>query len=76
MRITTAPLSFSNVIDVIGMNYNDQSYDAVHAAHPGKGIFASETSRCMIVRGVYAPMENYSTIQSGDACMREWWGAV
>ena len=70
------PGALAHALDLIGINYADSSYDTVHSDYSTKPIFASETSRCMIVRGVYAPLQNYSTIQSGDDCLREYWLAV
>lgn len=68
--------ALAHAIDVIGVNYADNDYDEIHRTFPLSPIFASETSRCMIVRGVYRSMLNYSSIQSGDACMREFVTAV
>jgi beta-galactosidase len=68
--------ALAHSLDVLGINYADDDYDTIHANYPTTPMFASETSRCMIVRGVYSPLLNYSTIQSGDACMREFVSAV
>ena len=41
--------------DIIGINYNLNLFDAVHAAHPEKAIFSSENCATGSVRGWYYP---------------------
>lgn len=41
--------------DIIGINYNLNLYDEVHAAHPDKAIFSSENCATGSVRGWYYP---------------------
>jgi beta-galactosidase len=45
---------FANVEDIIGVNYNYGSYDAVHAAHPHTPMFGSETANNKTARSEYA----------------------
>lgn len=39
--------------DIIGINYNDGKYDAIHARNPGKPLFGSEDTNEKTTRGEY-----------------------
>jgi beta-galactosidase len=43
----------ADVEDVIGDNYNEKSYDAIHQAHPDKTLFGSEDTNEKTTRGEY-----------------------
>jgi beta-galactosidase len=43
----------ADVEDVIGVNYNPQQYDAIHARHPDKAMFCSEGMNQKTTRGEY-----------------------
>jgi beta-galactosidase len=47
------PVGIADVEDLIGVNYNDKSYDAIHKAHPGKPMFGSEMGNSKTARSVY-----------------------
>ncbi len=40
-------------LDVIGVNYNLQHYDAIHKMYPDRAVFGSECSSCGTTRGYY-----------------------
>jgi beta-galactosidase len=44
----------ANVEDIIGVNYNYKSFDAIHQRHPDKPMFGSEDSNEKTTRGEYA----------------------
>ena len=39
--------------DIIGVNYNENKYDAIHRRHPGKAMFGSEDTNQKTTRGEY-----------------------
>jgi beta-galactosidase len=43
----------ADVEDIIGVNYNVNSYDQIHERHPRKAMFGSETANTKTTRGVY-----------------------
>jgi beta-galactosidase len=43
----------ADVEDIIGVNYNGGSYDAIHKAHPDKAMFGSEDTNDKTTRGEY-----------------------
>ncbi len=47
------PLNVSDAVDVIGINYQQGIYDAVHARHPDKPIFSSEDTSSFMTRGAW-----------------------
>eukprot|EP00927_Polykrikos_kofoidii_P018717 TRINITY_DN18704_c0_g1_i1.p1 TRINITY_DN18704_c0_g1~~TRINITY_DN18704_c0_g1_i1.p1 ORF type:complete len:972 (-),score=120.39 TRINITY_DN18704_c0_g1_i1:80-2830(-) len=66
--------SLAKGLEVVGFNYGGaEVYDRFHSMYPKQQVFASETSRCMIDRGVYSETPYYNTTQSGDECMQKWW---
>jgi beta-galactosidase len=44
----------ADVEDIIGANYNYESFDAIHKRHPDKAIFGSEDNNQKTARGEYA----------------------
>ncbi len=50
----TAEANASDVLDVIGVNYFLNQYDAAHARIPGKAILGTENAATYATRGVYA----------------------
>lgn len=44
---------FAGAYDILGQNYDPDSYGGIHAKNPGKPIVASETSSCISSRGEY-----------------------
>lgn len=71
--------SMAKGLELVGFNYGGGStYDSFHKTYPNKPVFASETSRCIIDRGVYnaswAKAHKYNQIDEGtDKCMSKWW---
>lgn len=66
--------------DVIGINYNLDSYDKIHAAYPQKGIFASEccatgTTRDWQFPSQTAGSQNGGRIQDVDRDTNSWFRA-
>jgi beta-galactosidase len=47
------PVNVSAAVDVVGFNYNQDSYDAFHAAHPDVPMTSSEDTSAYSVRGAY-----------------------
>ncbi len=47
------PVNVSQAVDVVGFNYNQDSYDAFHAAHPEMLLTSSEDTSAYSVRGEY-----------------------
>jgi beta-galactosidase len=43
----------ADVEEIIGVNYNSGSYDAIHQHHPGKAMFGSEDTNDKTTRGEY-----------------------
>ena len=43
----------ADVEDIVGVNYNIESYDAIHRRHPNKAIFGSEDTNDKTTRGEY-----------------------
>lgn len=44
----------ADVEDIIGVNYNTDKYDSIHARHPNKAMFGSEDTNEKTTRGQYA----------------------
>src|SRR5581483_730390 len=44
----------ADVEDLVGVNYNTEKYDAIHAKHPDKPMFGSEDTNQKTTRGEYA----------------------
>jgi beta-galactosidase len=49
-----APVNVSQAVDVVGFNYQIDSYDRFHAANPGKPMTSSEDTSAVSTRGEYA----------------------
>ena len=47
------PLNVAHAVDVVGINYQQDSYDAFHKAYPTIPMFSSEDSSAFMTRGVY-----------------------
>ena len=47
------PINVSQAVDVIGINYQQGIYDAVHKRYPDKPIYSSEDTSAFMTRGEY-----------------------
>ncbi len=47
------PHNVSQVVDVVGFNYQQDSYDKFHAENPGKPMMSSEDTSAFMTRGEY-----------------------
>ena len=47
------PHNVSQVVDVVGFNYQQDKYDAFHAAHPDIPLYSSEDTSAFMTRGEY-----------------------
>lgn len=47
------PHNVSQVVDVVGFNYQQDKYDPFHAANPGKPMMSSEDTSAFMTRGEY-----------------------
>lgn len=59
-------------LDVCGINYQSDLYDAFHAKHPNMPVFASETTSAFSVRGCYENDDERNLISSYDDQAAEW----
>ncbi|MGR4863626.1 beta-galactosidase GalA [Caulobacter sp. LARHSG274] len=60
------PANVSQAVDVVGFNYNHQSYDAFHAAHPDLPMISSEDTSAFMTRGDYASDPGRHVLDSYD----------
>jgi beta-galactosidase len=60
------PANVSQAVDVVGFNYNHQSYDAFHAAHPDLPMISSEDTSAFMTRGDYATDAGRHVLDSYD----------
>ena len=52
------PLNVSHALDVLGFNYQQDQYDAVHAARPWLPLMSSEDTSAFMLRGYYGPRDD------------------
>jgi beta-galactosidase len=67
-----SPVNVSLAVDVVGFNYQQDSYDEFHKKHPGKPMTSSEDTSAWMTRGVYANDTNSSFADSADVVATEW----
>jgi beta-galactosidase len=86
-RLSTAAMNggwggvgISNVLDVMGCNYNDKLIDDYHRNHPQQAMIGTETASTLATRGIYANdkargyMSAYDTEKPGwGNTAEEWW---
>jgi beta-galactosidase len=72
--------SFSNPLDVEGMNYNLGEVDGFHKSHPKKPMIGSETASTVSTRGIYSTDELRNWVSAYDLnhtswseLAEEWW---
>ncbi|MEI8376151.1 MAG: beta-galactosidase GalA [Planctomycetota bacterium] len=65
-------ISLAKVGDMVGGNYCDDEYGALHKAHPAKPLFASETASTVTTRGEYADDKQRTVVTSYNMTDRSW----
>lgn len=65
-----------DALDVCGINYQAESYDAFHEKYPDKPVFASETTSAFSVRGCYENDEEKHLLSCYDENASEWGSTV
>jgi beta-galactosidase len=67
------PHNVSQVVDVVGFNYQQDKYDAFHAANPDKPMMSSEDTSAFMTRGEYiSDREGRHVIASYDDEAAPW----
>jgi beta-galactosidase len=63
---------FTDVEDLMGVNYNTQVYDRFHREHPNMPMFASETASTTTTRGEYANNREKAYVTSYHTTDGSW----
>jgi beta-galactosidase len=63
---------FTNVEDLMGVNYNIEVYDQFHKQHPNMPMFASETASTVTTRGEYADNRETVAVSSYNMTDETW----
>ena len=66
------PLNVSHAVDVVGLNYQYQSYDAFHKAHPDVPMTSSEDASAFMLRGEYTTVKDKNLVASYDDDAAYW----
>jgi len=66
------PINVAHAVDVIGMNYQSDQYDAVHKAFPGKPLTSSEDVSGLMIRGEYKTVKEKQIHDSYDTQFPGW----
>jgi beta-galactosidase len=66
------PVNVSQAVDVVGFNYQYQSYDAFHKAFPTVPITSSEDTSAFMTRGAYLTDPDQHVIASYDDDAAQW----
>jgi beta-galactosidase len=66
------PINVSQVVDVVGFNYQVESYDPFHAANPTLPLTSSEDTSAFMTRGEYATDIARNIISSYDTECASW----
>ncbi len=69
------PKNDADVEDIVGVNYATNRYDAIHARHPDKMVYASECMNEKTARGEYAD-DPKAGMRSAYNLSEETWQAV
>jgi beta-galactosidase len=86
-RVSTAAMSggwggvgISNVLDVMGCNYNDRLIDQFHKDYPRQPMIGTETASSLATRGIYANDKTLGYMSAYDTekpawgnTAEEWW---
>ena len=65
-------LNVSDAVDVVGINYQQNQYDAFHAAHPDIPMFSSEDTSAFMTRGEYKTDAQKHIMASYDDDAAPW----
>jgi len=63
---------FTNVTDLMGVNYNIEVYDQFHKQHPNIPMYASETASTVTTRGEYADNKEIVAVSSYNMTDETW----
>lgn len=66
------PINVSQAVDVVGINYQKESYDSFHYAHPELKLTSSEDVSAFQVRGEYKTDKSKNIIDSYDSEGAPW----
>lgn len=66
------PKNVAHAVDVVGMNYQVNNYDKVHAAYPTTPITSSEDASALMVRGEYVTDKKRCLHGSFDTQRANW----
>ncbi|MDG3442813.1 beta-galactosidase GalA [Nitrospirillum amazonense] len=66
------PVNVSQAVDVVGFNYQQDKYDAFHAAHPDVPLISSEDTSAFSTRGAYVTDKDSRTIAGYDDPVKDW----
>jgi beta-galactosidase len=69
------PVNVSQAVDVVGFNYQIESYDKFHAANPSKPLTSSEDTSAVMTRGEYVTDKKRNILGSYDT-ERPGWGST
>lgn len=66
------PVNVSQVVDVVGFNYQDKSYDRFHKEHPNLPMMSSEDTSGFMTRGEWVTDKARKTHSSDDNDAASW----
>lgn len=67
-----ADINVAQAVDVVGFNYNQDSYDAFHARHPDTPLTSSEDTSAYSIRGIFEHDEARHLTSSYDDPPKGW----
>lgn len=67
-----APINVSQAVDVVGFNYQQDRYDAFHAAHPKLPLLSSEDTSTFMTRGEYRSDNSRNILSAYDEEPAPW----
>ena len=62
----------ADVEDIVGVNYNVEKYDAIHARQPHKAMFGSEDTNQKTTRGEYADDKTNGMCSAYNLSVKDW----
>ena len=70
--LLTTNINDGDVEDIVGINYNDEKYDAIHKRFKGKALFGSEDTNQKTTRGEYADDRTNGMCSAYNLSVRGW----
>lgn len=67
-----APVNVSQTVDVVGFNYQIESYDQFHAANPHIPLTSAEDTSAFMTRGEYETLVERNILDSYDTQFAPW----